>query len=1096
MSLKKLFTTLYGVILILLIALGFTAYLMFKNHVELEESHKIRFQSLLNAKELQQNSNNLTRYCRTYIATGDPIWEQKYGKLLTIRNGKESPVNSEIIALRDKMKALAFTKNELDKLKQAEKTSNNLLKTEIKAFYAMKGLFADAAGNFTVKKFADPALAHHIIYNQTYMTNKVKMSKSIDEFFALLQQRTLKNTERYTQQRHDLFIIIMILIIVIAGLSIFSFLIIRLKIIKQMKKLRESEEKYKLIFENSNDAILLIDDYELVDCNLSTVKMFGYQSKTALLKNHPSHISPEKQLDGQSSYTKAEAMMDLAYQKGGHTFEWTHKRANGKHFPVEICLTVIPYHNKSIIHAVCRDLSLRKYAEQAFKDSEKRFELAMSVANDGIWDWNLKTDAIVFDARYYTMMGYAVNEFPQNHREWQQRVHIDDLPRIRVRMENYLSSVNSSYDVELRFLHKNGQYVWIRSRGKITYVNQQGQPLRIIGTHADISDRREATEKLYQSEMLQKNILQNIPDLMWLKDINGVYLACNPMMEQFLGVSTSEIIGKTDFDFFTRADAKRFSKQDQATILTDKSSTREVWLSYKNDPKKILYEMTHTSVKADDGRLIGILGTTYNITKRKENEKQLIEAQLKAETANQAKSEFLANMSHEIRTPMNAILGFTEILKRLETDVKKAHYLETIHQSGQSLLHLINDILDLSRIESGKMDLQYDRVSIHNLCTELESLFSEKVDEKGLSFNCLIDDTMPKILILDEARLRQVLINIIDNAVKFTHQGFIKLRIKSEPLPMVTPLKINLILTVSDSGIGIPKAQQDTVFSSFTQVKGQKNLYGGTGLGLTITSQIMALMNGKINLKSEIGVGTSFSLLIPNIKIALDLTPPEPAKSLIDPTSLVFSPATILIVDDVDYNREILATYLSDWDFTLCFAENGQQALNKTQQLNPDIILLDMKMPIMDGYEAAKQLKKSPQTKAIPIIAVTAFALNQDQEVISKICESYLRKPVKRDELIQELVKFLTHDSLKIADEVVQKPLLINKNFTATDLKQALATLSVELQGALKQAIEQVDIEKINHLQSQIYQQDKQLADAIQQHIDNFQYENLLKLFG
>lgn len=1096
MNLKKLFTILHSVTLIFLIILAWTAYLMFKNHVELEQSHEIRFQSLLAARELQQSSNDLTRYCRTYVATGNRIWEQKYWDVLNIRNGKKPHANGKMVALRDRMKALAFTKTELNQLEQAEENSNKLLSTETKAFHAMKGFFIDKTGKFTLKKIPDPTLARHIMFDEKYLVNKVKMSKSIDNFFDTLQQRTQKTTEHFNKKRHNLFEIIITLIVLIAGLSIFSFLIIRVKIIKQMKKLKESEEKYKLIFEKSNDAILLIDDNKFVDCNLSTVEMFGYKSKAELLKIHPAQVSPKIQIDGRSSYEKAEEMIVIAYEKGVNTFEWTHKRANDEVFPVNICLTVIPYRNKSIIHAVCRDLSLRKHAEQAFKDSEKRFELAMSVANDGIWDWNLETDTIVFDARYYTMAGYNVNEFSQNHYEWQQRVHPDDLPHIELSMAQYISGKHTSYDIEFRFLCKNGDYLWIRSRGKITHIDEKGKPLRIIGTHADISDRREATEKLYQSEMLKKNILQNIPDLMWLKDVNGIYLACNPVMERFLGLSATDIIGKTDFDFFKAEEAEIFLEQDKAAITADKPLSREVWLFHKNNHQKTLYEMTHTSVKTDDGTLIGVLGTTYDITKRKENEKQLIDAQLRAETANRAKSEFLANMSHEIRTPMNAILGFTEVLKRLETDSKKAHYLETIHTSGQSLLHLINDILDLSRIESGKMELQYGLVSIKTLCTQLNSLFSEKIDDKGLAFDCIIDKNMPETLILDETRLRQVLINIIGNAVKFTQQGFIKLAISCQFLEKTTPNRVNLTLTISDSGIGIPKEQQAIVFSSFSQVKGQKNLYGGTGLGLTITLQIIELMKGEISMESEVGVGTSFSLFIPGIEVALDLPDSQKIAGIIDTESLIFAPATILIVDDVDYNREILAAYLSDWPFNLYFAENGKQALEKAQQINPDLILLDMKMPVMDGYEVATKLKQSKQTRTIPIIAVTAFALTQDKEVISKICESYLRKPVKRDELIKELIKFLENEMRETIDQGQPLTRVPEKTSTKMDLKVSLASLSLELQAELKQAIEQIDIEKIDDLQQQVYQEDSQLAEAIQQYIDNFQYENLLKLFG
>ncbi len=859
-----------------------------------------------------------------------------------------------------------------------------------------------------------------------------------------------------------------------------------------LKKEKEALTYFKGAFDSLTIGMAIVSlEEKLLQVNKSLVDLLGYKEEKLLLLKLSSIIHPN------DSEYNSDLLIQMTQGKIPHyQIENRCLHKNGSVIWVILSVSLVRDDDKLPLYFVfqIQNMTKRKQTEVALENSEKRFELAMSVANDGIWDWNLETDTIAFDARYYTITGYDPNEFIQKRNEWKQRVHPDDLFQMESSMNDYITGTSDHYDVELRFLHKNGQYIWVRSRGKIVKVTKNGEPLRIVGTHADITDRREATEKLYQSEMLNKNILQNIPDLMWLKDVNGIYLACNPMMERFLGVSSTEIIGKSDFDFFKPEIAELFLKQDQATIKADKPSTREVWLSYKNDNQKILYEMTNTSVKTDNGTLIGVLGTTHDITKRKENEEQLINAQLRAETANRAKSEFLANMSHEIRTPMNAILGFTDILMRLETDSKKSHYLDTIHTSGQALLHLINDILDLSRIESGKMELQAHSISISALCIELNSLFSQKVSDKGLSFKCIVDDNVPNIIILDESRLRQVLINLIGNAVKFTHEGFIKLIINCQYLPEISD-RVNLIMTVADSGIGIPKEQQETIFSSFAQVKGQKEtLYGGTGLGLTITLQIINLMKGKVSVESEVDVGTTFSLFIPNIKIGSELTNSS-LENHIDTETITFAPASILIVDDVDYNREILATYLSDWDFKLYFAENGEQALEKALDIKPNIIFLDMKMPIMDGYEAAIKLKELEETETIPIIAVTAFALNQDEKVINKICDGYLRKPVNRNELIKELITFLENNATEKDNEIGLNT-FTEKTSVIVDLKLAISSLPDELQDQLKQAIEHIDIEKIELLQQQVQQKNSQLAETIKQHIDDFEYENLLKLFG
>ncbi len=856
-----------------------------------------------------------------------------------------------------------------------------------------------------------------------------------------------------------------------------------------MPKEKENFEYFKGAFNSSIIGMGIISLNEaFLRVNQSLIRILGYDENELQLKKFSDIIERD---DLQKN---ADLLAQMRQGKIPHyQIETRCHHKEGHIIWVILSVSLVKDSQHQPLHFVLQiqDISERKKTQIALKESEKRFELAMSVANDGIWDWNLVNNSMLFDARYYSMLGYEVNEFPPTIEQWQHRVHPEDLSRIKACMAQYIAGEIACYDVELRFLCKNDDYLWVRSRGKIVERDAQGMPMRIIGTYADISERREATQKLYQSEMLKKNILENIPDLMWLKDINGIYLACNPMMERFLGVKAEDIIGKSDFDFFKPKEAKLILEQDQEPIKLDRPVTREVWLSFKGENKKILYAMTHTAVKADDGSLIGVLGTTHDITKRKENEEELINAQLKAETANRAKSEFLANMSHEIRTPMNAILGFTEILQRLETDPKKNHYIETIHTSGTALLHLINDILDLSRIESGKMELQNNAISIQTLTTELDSLFSQKVYDKGLSFECIIDENMPDVIIIDESRLRQVLINLIGNAVKFTHQGFIKLAIKSQLGSDASSNRINLIFTVSDSGIGIPKEQQQTIFSSFAQVKGQKEtLYGGTGLGLTITLKIIQMMKGTISVEGDVGVGTSFNIFLPNIEIGSEATD-SGLDNLIDAETITFSPANILIVDDVDYNREILATYLADWEFTLHFAENGDLAFKKALEIRPDLILLDMKMPVMDGYEAATKLKGLEETEDIPIIAVTAFALNQDEEIISQICDSYLRKPVQRNELVKELMKFL--DNAQCQENKLDTS---ESQEDAVDLKIVIASLPDALKFELKQAIEHIDIEKIEQLQQQVYQHNSQLAETIQQHIDDFQYENLLNLFG
>jgi signal transduction histidine kinase/DNA-binding response OmpR family regulator len=380
-----------------------------------------------------------------------------------------------------------------------------------------------------------------------------------------------------------------------------------------------------------------------------------------------------------------------------------------------------------------------------------------------------------------------------------------------------------------------------------------------------------------------------------------------------------------------------------------------------------------------------------------------------AKQASQAKSEFLANMSHEIRTPMNAILGFSEILSVKIQDPRHREYVNAIHSSGKSLLGLINDILDLSKVEAGKLRLEVSPIDPATILKEIELVFSGKVEEKGLAFSTEIQAGFPNAVLLDEIRVRQVLLNLVGNAIKFTEKGFVRISARAEQDP---GHGLRLVFEVQDSGIGIPTSQLDSIFGAFEQQAGQSHAkFGGTGLGLTISKRLVELMGGTISVESAPGKGSLFRICLPQVEEAALALVHADESSAGAMGTLRFEPATILLAEDIRLNRDLIKGYLEDFQFEIIVAENGREAVELAQSKKPGLILMDIKMPVLDGIEASNLLKQDPETRSIPIVAVSASTMKSEEEKIGTVCDGFLRKPITRKELLVTLMRHLPHST-------------------------------------------------------------------------------------
>ncbi len=647
-----------------------------------------------------------------------------------------------------------------------------------------------------------------------------------------------------------------------------------------------------------------------------------------------------------------------------------------------------------------RELIRRIRAEEETRQAAKELDRFFALLPGLSLIVDFKGRVHKLNPRWQQELGYTREEMDKM--QFYDLVHPEDQ-KLAINAVKSLFRGKSVVDLQIRMLNKQGKFQWW------AWAAAADLNRRLIYTFAhNIHELKTARKSIGMlSERFQ--LATRIGKIgIWDWDLKTKELTVDEIIKEIYGIKPG---GKNVAQIWVERihPEERHLMQDRIQECIRNHEELDETFRIVHPAEGVKYLQTIGKVMLDEnGMPYRMIGVNWDITEKKKNEIALREAREKAEKASRAKSLFLANMSHEIRTPMNAILGFAEILSQRIKDPVQHEYLTSMQSSGKALLNLINDLLDFSKAESGKLELHEQSTDVRYLVHDIESIFRLKARQKNLNFVVEIDKNVPRDMLLDEIKIRQVLLNLTSNAIKFTEKGRVKISVRSDK---IDDIRADLILEVSDTGKGIPPKYHEKIFQLFEQQDtGITRKYGGTGLGLTITMQIVQLMKGRVNLVSEEGKGSTFRVVLPAIPLTGEKAIRNELPGL-DLEKLVFDPATILIVDDTPSNIDVLKAMFENQPFVLLEAQNGRDALEIMEENKVDLVFMDIRMPEMDGIKAIKAVRNHESWSHIPVIALSASSTDFDSaQLAKKGFNGYVRKPASQAEIVRALAKYLKYD--------------------------------------------------------------------------------------